>query len=51
MAGLLEVSKAQRLSAITWQDCLNRSPTPATALHMAYRDGGITMTAVAKGKT
>jgi REP element-mobilizing transposase RayT len=44
----VDVPKAQRLSALTLQDCLHRCADQATALHMAYRDGGITMTAIAQ---
>jgi hypothetical protein len=44
----LEVPKAQRQSGGTLQDCLARCADRAQALRMAYRDCGISMTALAK---
>ncbi len=44
----VEVPKVQRKSPCTWQDCLKRCTDQAQALRMAYRECGITMTALAK---
>jgi putative transposase len=42
-----EVPKAQRLAPRTFQQCLAAAPTREAALLMAYRDHGLTMTALA----
>jgi putative transposase len=45
----VDVPKAQRKSPLTLRDCLQQLPgKPAQALCRAYREGGITMTAIAK---
>ena len=44
----MEIPKAQRKSPCTLQDCLLKSVDRGDALRMAYRGGGITMTALAK---
>ncbi len=45
----VDIPKAQRMSPITLQECLEQSPgQPARALRHAYREGGITMTAMAR---
>ena len=44
----IEVPKVQRKSPCTLQDCLTRITDRADALRAAYRDCGITMTALAK---
>ena len=49
MRDAVDVPKAQRKSPLTLQDCLQQSPgQPARALCRAYREGGMTMTAMAK---
>jgi putative transposase len=43
------IPKAQRLRPLTWQDCLTQCEGERSrALHMAYREGGTTMTALAE---
>ena len=42
------VPKAQRKSPSTLQDCLQRTADRPEALRIAYRECGITMTAMAK---
>lgn len=43
------IPKAQRLRQRTWQDCLARCHGErGRALHLAYRECGITMTALAE---
>lgn len=44
----VEVPKVQRKSGATLQDCLKRCADRPQALRMAYRDCGISMTALAK---
>ena len=44
----VDVPKAQRKSPCTLKDCLKRFPDRADALRMAYRECGLTMTALAK---
>lgn len=46
--GTLDVPKAQRRSPATLQECLKRTSDRASALRMAYRDHGSTMTALAR---
>lgn len=49
MRAAVDVPKAQRKPPLTLQDCLQQSPgQQARALRRAYREGGITMTAMAK---
>jgi hypothetical protein len=43
-----DVPKAQRMAPITFEQCLHKCPDQATAMHMAYREGGMTMTAIAQ---
>lgn len=44
----VDVPKAQRKSPLALKDCLRQSPgQPGHALRKAYREGGITMTAIA----
>ena len=43
------IPKVQRMRLLTWQDCLLQCEGDrARALHMAYREGGVTMTALAQ---
>ena len=44
----VEVPKAQRKSPSTLQECLRRTADRSDALRIAYRECGITMTAMAK---
>ena len=43
-----QIPKAQRHRLRTWPDCLAQCGDRSHALHMAYRECGVTMTALAK---
>ena len=43
-----QIPKAQRHRLRTWQDCLAQCGDRSHALHMAYQECGVTMTALAK---
>jgi REP element-mobilizing transposase RayT len=43
-----QIPKVQRQRPRTWQDCLTQCGDRSRALHMAYQECGVTMTALAK---